>query len=263
MSPPHQPPADATARFANRVGDYVKTRPGYPPAVIALLRERCGLRSTSIVADIGAGTGIFTRLLLDAGAGVVYAIEPNAPMHDALIEALGRDVRLRTHAGTAEHTGLSRASVDLIVAAQAFHWFDREKTRTEFVRILRPHGRVALVWNTRREDTNPFLVAYEQLLRRWSTDYGHVNHRNVSLDTIAPFFAPGGMERHAFPSHQEFDFDGVRGRLLSSSYAPAEGHPNHEPMLAELRQIFDATHENGRVRFEYETEVYLGRFVPL
>ena len=186
----HQPPTDATARFANRVGDYVKTRPGYPPEVFALLRERCGLGPTTKVADVGAGTGIFTRLLLEAGAGVVYAIEPNGPMHDALIAALGKDVRLRTHDGTAEHTGLSRASVDLIVAAQAFHWFDREKTRAEFGRVLRPRGWVALVWNTRREDTTPFLVTYEQLLRRWSPDYGKVNHRNVRLETCLLYTSP-------------------------------------------------------------------------
>jgi SAM-dependent methyltransferase len=257
---PHQPPADATARFASRVGDYIKSRPGYPPEVVGVLRERAGLGPTSVVADIGAGTGIFTRVLLEAGAGVVYAIEPNTPMHAALIEALGRDPRLRTHEGTAENTGLRPVSVDLIVAAQAFHWFDRNEARVEFRRILRPRGAVALVWNTRRDDTSPFLIAYEKMLRRWSTDYGQVNHRNVGLTAIAPFFAPGAVERHAFPSHQTFDFDGVRGRLLSSSYAPTAGHPSHEPILAELRAIFDAHHEGGRVRFEYETEVYVGRF---
>jgi SAM-dependent methyltransferase len=256
----HQPPSDATARFANRVGDYVKTRPGYPPEVLAVLRERAGLGPTSVVADIGAGTGIFTRTLLEAGVGVVYAVEPNAPMHAALIEALGDDPRLRTHEGTAENTGLRSASIDLIVAAQAFHWFERDKTRAEFQRILRPRGTVALIWNSRRDDATPFLIAYEKMLRRWSPDYAQVNHRNVGLDTIAPFFAPGPVERHVFPSQQVFDFEGVGRRLLSSSYAPASGHPNHEPMLVELRAIFDAHHQSGRVRFEYETEVYLGRF---
>lgn len=259
MAPLHRPRADATERFGNRVTDYVRSRPGYPPEVIELLRQRCGLSPTSIVADVGAGTGIFTRLLLEAGAGVVYAVEPNGPMHEALIAALGQDVRLRTHAGTAEHTGLSRASVDLIVAAQAFHWFDREKTRVEFARILRPRGWVALVWNTRREDTARFLRAYEELLRRWSPDYLQVNHRRVGLETITPFFAPDPVERHTFSTHQEFDFEGVRGRLLSSSYAPGPEHPHHQPMLAALREIFDANQAEGRVRFEYETEVYLGR----
>ncbi len=225
-----------------------------------MLREHAGLGRTSIVADIGAGTGIFTRVLLDAGVAAVYAVEPNRAMHNALIAALGSDVRLRTHEGTAEDTGLRTGSIDLVVAAQAFHWFDRARARTEFRRILRPGGAVALIWNSRREGVTPFLVAYEAMLHRWSPDYAHVNHRNIGIATIAPFFAPGAVERFAFPSRQVFDFAGLRGRLLSSSYAPAPGHPNHEPMLAELREIFDAHHDAGKVRFEYETEVYVGRF---
>lgn len=242
--------------------DYVKTRPGYPPEVVTLLRERAGLGPTSVAADIGAGTGLFTRLLLAAGAEQVCAVEPNAAMRDALVAALGGETRLRVTDGTAEATKLPAASVALIVAAQAFHWFDRPRARGEFTRVLQPDGMVALVWNTRQEDSTPFLAAYEQLLRRWATDYGQVNHRRVGLDTIAPFFAPGPVERHAFPSAQSFDFEGVRGRLLSSSYAPAAGHPHHAPMLAELRQICETHAETGYVRFEYITEVYLGRFAP-
>jgi len=258
MSP--RPPANATTRFADRVEDYAKYRPSYPVEVIDVLRNHAGLARTSIVADVGAGTGIFTRILLDAGVGAVYAIEPNRAMHDALIAALGTEVRLRTLDGTAEHTGMHTASVHLITAAQAFHWFERDTARAEFQRILRPGGAVALIWNGRREDSTPFLVAYEALLQRWAPDYTQVNHRNVGLESLAPFFAPGPVERHAFPSAQSFDFAGLRGRLLSSSYAPAAGHPNHEPMLADLRRIFDAHHVNGQVRFEYETEVYVGRF---
>lgn len=259
MSSSHHPPADATTRFANRVDAYVRARPGYPAGVIALLREQAGLSSQSTIADVGAGTGIFTRLLLEAGA-TVHAIEPNGPMRDALVATLGSDPRLHTHHAPAEATGLAEASVDLITAAQAFHWFDRDKAGREFRRILRPGGSVALIWNTRLDDTTPFLVAYEQMLRRWSPDYRAVNHRNVGLESIAPFFAPGRVERHTFDYHQVFDFEGLRGRLLSSSYAPAAGHANHEPMLAELRAIFERHQNAGTVRFEYRTEVYLGRF---
>lgn len=252
--------ADPTRRFTDRVGDYVRYRPGYPPEAIALLHDRCGLGAQSVVADVGAGTGIFTRLLLAAGAKAVHAIEPNGPMRAALVAALAGEPRLHVADGTAEKTGLADASVALVVAAQAFHWFDRAAARREFARILRPGGWVALVWNSRRNDATPFLVTYEAMLRRWSPDYAEVNHRKIGLDAIAPFFAPEPVERQVFPSHQVFDFEGVRGRLLSSSYAPAAGHPNHEPMLAELRAIFDAHEEGGRVSFEYETEVYLGRF---
>jgi len=259
MGTPHRPPADATARFANRVDAYVRARPGYPPGVIELLRERAGLGAASTVADIGAGTGIFTRLLLETCAAV-HAIEPNGPMRDALVAALGAYPRLHAHDAPAETTGLPETSIDLITAAQAFHWFDRDKAGREFRRILRPGGTVALIWNTRLEDTTPFLAAYEQMLRRWSPDYRAVNHRHVGLATIAPFFAHGRVECHTFDYHQVFDLEGLRGRLLSSSYAPAEGHANHEPMLTELRAIFARHQESGTVRFDYRTEAYLGRF---
>lgn len=260
MSEPHRPPADATTRFADRVDAYVRARPGYPTDVIELLRAQPGLSPQSTVADVGAGTGIFTRLLLETGA-TVHAIEPNGPMREALVAALGANPRLSAHDAPAEATGLPDASVDLITAAQAFHWFDRDKAGREFRRIVRPGGAIALVWNTRLDDTTPFLAAYEQMLRRWSPDYRAVNHRNVGLESIEPFFAPGGVERHTFDYHQVFDFEGLRGRLLSSSYAPAAGHPNHEPMLAELRAIFERHQNASTVRFEYRTEVYLGRFV--
>lgn len=256
---PHRPPADATTRFADRVQAYVRTRPGYPPGVIELLRTEAGLGPESTVADIGAGTGIFTRLLLETGAAV-HAIEPNGPMREALVASVGGSSRLRAHATPAEATGLPDASIDLITAAQAFHWFDLDAAGREFRRILRPGGAVALVWNTRREDTTAFLAAYEMLLRRWSPDYRAVDHRNVGLDSIEPFFAPGRVGVHTFDHHQTFNFEGLRGRVLSSSYAPAAGHPNHEPMLAALRGIFDRHKEHGTVRFDYRTEVYLGRF---
>lgn len=259
--PVHRPPADATTRFADRVDAYMRTRPGYPAEVVQLLRERAALGTGSVVADLGAGTGIFTRLLLESGA-TVHALEPNGPMRDALRAALATHPRLHVHANAAEETGLAAESLDLITAAQAFHWFDRDRAAAEFRRILRPGGAVALIWNTRLDDTTPFLAAYEHLLRRWSPDYRSVNHRNVGLASIQPFFAPGAVEYQAFEYHQAFDFEGVRGRLLSSSYAPAAGHPNHEPMLAELRTIFDRHQDAGAVRFEYRTEVYLGRFAP-
>jgi SAM-dependent methyltransferase len=252
------PPITPAERFSDRVSDYVRTRPGYPSGVFDLLRDRCGLRPGWVVADIGAGTGIATRYLLDAGA-TVHAVEPNEAMRGALVGALGNRQRLHVHARCAEDTGLPGASIDLIVAAQAFHWFDRTATRHEFERILKPHRWVAIVWNTRLADTTPFLAAYEQMLRHWATDYETVSHRNLDIDAIAAFFAPHQVERHTFALEQVFDLEGVRGRLMSSSYAPAPGHPHNRPMIAELDSIFDAYNEGGYVRFQYETECYLGQ----
>ena len=257
----HRPPADATSRFANRVDAYVRTRPGYPAGVVELLRARVGLGPGTVVADLGAGTGIFTRQLLESGA-TVHAVEPNGAMREALLAALGTHPRLVTHGTPAEATGLPSASLDLITAAQAFHWFDRAAAAQEFRRTLRPGGAVALIWNTRLEDTSAFLVAYEKLLRRWSPDYRAVDHRHVGPGTLEPVFVPGELECHTFDHHQVFDYEGMRGRLLSSSYAPAAGHPNHEPMLADLRAAFDRHHDSGTVRIDYRTEVYLGRLTP-
>jgi SAM-dependent methyltransferase len=249
---------DSTQRFSNRVADYVKNRPSYPAQVLTLLKDKCALGPGQVVADIGAGTGIFTRLLLDTGA-TVHAVEPNGPMRQALVDSVSNDSRLCVHDGTAEKTGLGDGSVGLITAAQAYHWFTPALARKEFLRVLTGGRHVALIWNSRLEDTTPFLVAYEELLKRFATDYAKVNHRQVGLESIKPFFAPGPVEMHTFDYQQIFDFEGVKGRLLSSSYSPAEGDPGHAPMLAQLRVIFDQHHKSGKVAFDYKTEVYLGK----
>ncbi len=250
-------PTDARQRFSDRVADYVQFRPSYPDGVIEALKIHVGLGPGIDVADIGAGTGIFTRLLLDTDARV-HALEPNTPMRDALLASSRGHVRLCVSDGNAENTGLPDRSVDLVTAAQAFHWFKRDEARREFARILRPESHVALIWNTRLDDATPFLVDYEQLLRRWSADYTAVDHRRIDAASIAPFFAPNAVRTFTFPNEQRFDFAGLRGRLLSSSYAPAAGHPNHEPMLADLRAIFDRHQSAGSISFLYRTELHLG-----
>ncbi len=252
------PAPAATTRFSDRVADYVRWRPDYPAAVLETLRTRTGLGPGNVVADVGAGTGIFTRQLLATGA-TVHAVEPNAPMRAALESLLEGAGRLSVHSGTAEATGLPAAGVDLVTAAQAFHWFDAAAARREFARILRPSGWIALLWNGRLERATPFLEAYEELLLEWSPDYARINHRNLDAAALALFFAPSPVERFTFAHRQDFDFVGLRGRLLSSSYAPAAGHPHHEPMLAGLRAIFEAHAEAGRVAFLYETTLDLAR----
>lgn len=252
--------ADSTRRFSDRVENYVKYRPGYPAGVLAILREGTGLTPASLVADVGSGTGISAELFLRAG-NPVYGVEPNAAMRAAAEELLCGYPAFRSVDGSAEATTLPDGSVDLVVAGQAFHWFDAAAARAEFARILRPGGRVVLLWNTRRIDTTPFLRAYETLLHEFGTDYREVRHDNVTHESLARFFF-GAFERRTLPNEQRLDLDGLRGRLLSSSYAPNEGHPRHPAMLAALERIFAAHQRNGRVTVEYETEIFLGRVAP-
>lgn len=244
------------ARFDSRVADYAAYRPGYPPELIAFLRGELGLGPGAAVADVGSGTGILSELLLREGCRV-FAVEPNAAMREAAEAALGTDPNFTSVAGTAEATTLADASVDFATAAQAFHWFDAESARAEFRRILRPRGRAVVVWNNRRLDATAFLRDYEKLLRDFGTDYAQVAATYGDENSLGKFFASGyGMKR--FDNFQLFDFDGLKGRLLSASYAPLAGHPSHEPMLAELRRVFDAHQQGGRVRVEYDTDVYYG-----
>jgi ubiquinone/menaquinone biosynthesis C-methylase UbiE len=245
-----------TGRFTDRVSDYVRFRPGYPDALLETLEAGVSLSPGYVVADIGAGTGISTSFLLRAGWTVI-AVEPNDAMRAAADELLAGQAHVRSVRGSAEATTLPDRSIDLITAGQAFHWFNRARARAEFQRILRPSGRVALFWNVRRPDADAFAEAYEALLRTYGTDYLQVTQRNVDAATLSSFFQ-GAFETHSFPNVQTFDFEGLRGRLLSSSYAPAPGHPQHDPMLAEARRIFDAHEQQGRVHFVYDTQLYLG-----
>jgi SAM-dependent methyltransferase len=251
--------SDPTQRFSSRVENYIKYRPHYPADVIRTLAAESGLSPRSIVADVGSGTGISTELFLRNG-NEVFAVEPNREMREAAERLLGDEPRFHSVDGRAEATTLPDSSADFIVAGQAFHWFDRDRARGEFLRILKPAGWVVLIWNERATGSTPFLAAYEQLLRRFATDYEQVNHTNIDEKTLDAFFGRAAAYRTvAFPNRQEFDLAGVQGRLLSSSYAPEKGHPNHEPMLAALRRIFDSHQTSGHVAFIYRTAMYVGR----
>jgi ubiquinone/menaquinone biosynthesis C-methylase UbiE len=247
-----------TARFSDRVENYVRYRPGYPPEVLGLLRAECGLRPSHIVADIASGTGVFTRLLLENG-NTVFAVEPNTAMREMGIRQLEslESNRLVSVAGTAEETTLRSASVDFVTAAQAAHWFDLPRARAEFVRILRPGGWCVLIWNERETATTPFLRDYEQLLLTYGTDYEEVRHERTTA-MIHEFFAPALSEERVYSLRQQFDYEGLAGRLWSSSYAPLEGHPSYEPMMRELQRIFRAHARDNTVEFEYKTRVFYG-----
>lgn len=248
---------DPTGRFSDRVADYVRYRPGYPDDIIRILRDETGFPTAGTLADVGSGTGISTELFLRHGYATT-AVEPNRAMREAAEARLGEHAGFRSVDGTAEATTLGNQSVDAVVAAQAFHWFRPAPTRAEFRRILRPAGPTVLLWNSRQIDTTPFLREYEALLNRFGTDYAEVRHDRVRGDALKAFFT-GGFQRRVLPSEQVFEFEGLRGRLLSSSYAPAAGHPDRAPMLRELERIFGEHAREGQVHFRYDTEIYVGR----
>lgn len=250
--------SDPKARFSGRAADYVKARPGYPAGVLGVLREACGLDAGTVVADLGSGTAIFTRLLLESGA-TVHAVEPNEDMRREAEAALASWPGFRSVGAPAEGTTLEAGSVDLVTAAQAFHWFDPELAKKEMKRILRSTGTVALVWNDRDLRSTPFLREYEALLVARCPKYKDLQGK---ADTPAKFdalFGADGWKKHVVPNEQRLDREGLVRRLASSSYAPKPGEPTHDPTYAELEALFDRHAEGGEVVMTYTVVVILGR----
>jgi ubiquinone/menaquinone biosynthesis C-methylase UbiE len=244
-----------TERFSSRARNYARSRPSYPKETMEILKQECGLTPNSIIADIASGTGLFTRFLLENG-NRVYGVEPNEAMRNAGQEYLASYPNFTSVIGSAEATTLSDACVDVVTAAQAAHWFDRGSAIKEFRRILKPRGYLVLLWNDRQIDAAPFDREYEAMLDQYGTDYAEVKRRD---NASAEFFGSIPCHLRALPNFQEFDYEGLEGRLLSSSYAPQAGHPAHAPMLKELRRIFEQYQHAGFVRMEYRTKLYFGQ----
>ncbi len=248
--------SDPLTRFSNRAENYAKYRPSYPVETLEVLRRHCELTRSSIVADIGSGTGISAELFLKEG-NAVYGVEPNDAMRTAAEQHLSKYPKFVSVNGTAEATTLKSQSVDFVIAAQAFHWFNQNKAKKEFARVLKPRAWVVLIWNERRLDTTPFLRAYEDLLLCFGVDYQNVRHENVAHE-IADFFAPEPFALETLVNAQRFDFESLKGRVLSSSYVPDSNQPNFKPMLAKLEEIFSANQRDGTISFDYETKIYFG-----
>lgn len=246
-----------TSRFSDRVDNYIKYRPSYPLQVLEHLKTECGLTPDSLVADIGSGTGILTQLFLD-NENEVYAVEPNTEMRQAAESSLKVSSHFHSINATAEETSFTTDLFDFIIVGQAFHWFDRERTKQEFQRILKPHGWVVLIWNERKIDSTPFLVAYEEMLLEFATDYEEINHTHISSADFNQFFAPHTFRSHSIPNSQTFDFPALKGRLLSSSYCPQPEDPRYEQIMKRLSEIFVANESQGTISFEYDTNLFYG-----
>ena len=248
---------DPTGRFADRVDVYRRARPGYPAALLDHLDERLGGLAGRRVADLGSGTGILTADLLERGCRA-WAVEPNEAMRRAAERALVDRDGFVSVARSAENTGLDAGSIELVTAAQAFHWFDLEATGRELRRILAPGGRVAVIWNDRRRE-GAFLEAYEAFLLEWADDYRAVRETYAVADRLGELFAPGTLERVVFANHQDLDLDALCARLFSSSYLPGPEDQRAEAMLAAAARLFAKHQHEGVVRLEYDCVLYLGR----
>src|SRR5260221_4154083 len=250
--------SNAKQRFSNRVTDYVRYRAGDPAEILLVLQAWTSLRPEHVVADIGSGTGLLSKVFLDFG-NRVFGVEPNDEMRSAGEEFLNAHPNFKSITGSAEATTLPSDFVDFVAAGQAFHWFQMPAARNEFHRILKPEGRVLVIWNERLLDETAFLREYEELLNRFGTDYAQVSESYPRAEHMLEFYGANEFTSHSLPNFQEFDFDGLNARLRSSSYAPPPGHPQFEPMMKEIRKIFDAHHQRGEIRMDYRTRVYAGK----
>lgn len=247
---------DPKGRFTDRVEDYARYRPGYPVEVIHHLREATGLAPEHVIADVGSGTGLLSRLFLGNG-NLVYGVEPNDAMRSEAERVLEAHPDFVSVKGSAENLPLPDSSADYIAAGQAFHWFELAPARREFIRVLRPDGWVVLVWNDRDVSASPLMRGYEDLLQEVAEEYPRLRHQSeeeIGLDRLFDRYT-----RASFPHHQDFDLEGLTGRLLSSSYAPRSGHRHYKPMIDALKTLFQQNEVDGRVRFVYTTEVFLGQ----
>ena len=242
-------------RFSDRAEHYARHRPTYPQTLYDDLRQAATLTPEAHVADIGSGTGLLAKLFLDNGHPVI-GVEPNAPKRAAGDAFLSAYPEFRSLDGAAENLPLDAASVDLLVAGQAFHWFQPADFRREALRVMRPGGQAALIWN-RRDERDPFVQAYEQLLDDLAVDYYKADPKHrLRQESILEFFHSQNSVYTTFPNPLSFDWDGLQGLASSQSYVPLPDHANHAPFFIRLRELFDQHQQNGAVTLALVTHLY-------
>jgi ubiquinone/menaquinone biosynthesis C-methylase UbiE len=247
---------NSVERFSSRVENYIKYRPHYPKEILDFLKNSTGLNASSIIADIGSGPGISSEIFVENG-NTLYAVEPNDAMREAAEKIFSKSKNFISISGTAESTTLESNSVDFIISGQAFHWFEKAKSKIEFRRILKNDGYTVLMWNEKTSSNN-FMKAYYDLIKNYGKDYEKINHTNVNDRIIEKFFSPCTVKKKFFKHTHLLDYQGLEGRLLSSSYIPLEGEKFNK-MISELKQMFEKYNVNGKTGMEYETILYYGR----
>jgi ubiquinone/menaquinone biosynthesis C-methylase UbiE len=249
-----------TKRFSDRVSYYVRSRPKYPAALLRFFQSELGLSPEDSVADIGSGTGFLTELFVRNG-NPTFAVEPNQPMRTAAEEYLAEWSNFHSIDGTAENTTLPDASVALITAGQAAHWFNMDLASKEFVRILKPGGYVALVWNERVVGGSPFMDEYEKLVERYGQADGlpRVRQGDAGGDgSVQRLFGLSGYQVRQFENPQMLDREGMIDRLTSSSYMPLPADAGYAEMIKSAQALFDKHQQNQSVRILHEARVYFG-----
>ncbi len=250
---------DATQRFTNRVTNYIRSRPGYPGAVYDHLQTRCGLHPESIILDVGSGTGLLSQLFLKQGHTVI-GVEPNKDMRQAGDRLLQDYPQFTGLDGRAENLPVADQSANLLIAGQAFHWFEPEAYKQETKRVSHHGAETALIWNEWLPELSPFLEGYYNLLMEKGTDFHRVSRQHEGKQrNIDIYFGNSAYELVHFPNLQTFDYAGAEGRLLSSSYVPLKGEPGFQDLLDSFRELFEEHQRNGKLQFDYRCSVYLGK----
>ncbi|OLE85818.1 MAG: hypothetical protein AUF79_16105 [Crenarchaeota archaeon 13_1_20CM_2_51_8] len=249
-------PEDFTSRFTGRARFYSTSRPSYPSRILDILRTNVGFDQSHIVADIGSGTGLLSELFLANGNHVI-GVEPNDDMRIFAEKSVGKFSKFLNVRGTAEHTSLESASIDLVTVGQALHWFDCEASSREFARILKMKGHVCIVYNDRNNEDS-FMKDYNQVVSKYARNRASVP--NIDDDYLSRFFRRGKYSKFSMPNEQLLDFEGLLGRMTSASYMPS---PDDEEQFASLKEdvarLFQTYEQLGKVRMLCDTTVFLGK----
>jgi SAM-dependent methyltransferase len=263
-TPSADPPADQAPNrpnvhkvFSQKVADYLKSRPDYPLALFEQLTELGALSAGAIVADIGSGTGLLTGALLQRGHEV-FALEPNDEMRAAAEANLQSFDRFRSRSGSAEVTGLTNASIDLVTAAQAFHWFDAPRARDECLRILRPQGQVALIWND-RVLTDVLNQALDRVFAAFGGELRKVSMQQEERRQVPEFFGHAAYQTLSIEHKHWLDRAGFAALVFSRSYMPKRGSAAALEVEGEISRIFDKHAQAGQVLMRYQTLALVGR----
>ncbi|MDR3734396.1 MAG: class I SAM-dependent methyltransferase [Acidobacteriaceae bacterium] len=251
--------SDHKEKFSGRVNDYVAYRSRYSRQLIAIMKTKCGLCREHVIADVGAGTGMFAELFLAHGNRVI-AVEPNVEMMQERMKLQARYARLQVVKASAEETTLADVSVDFIAAGRAFHWFDAERAKVEFKRIIKPGGWVILASVGRRRGDTPLECAYEELLLHAAPAYVAMTERFKIYNEPERFFGKGHVLREAIESMEAMTLAMLEGQTRSLSCAPLQNDPGYEVMRVGLAELFRSYAKDGVVHMPVISQLTCGQF---